>query len=131
MLMANNTVVQQPTRMQNLTEKLTSHAVDFIDLHSASDEPWFFLMAYAHVHTPLFSSPRFVNKSRGGRFGDNAEEMDWSVGQLLQALKRNNVDNNTLVLFTSDNGKSLVSAESHAVKVLSRRKDGIMLAAVD
>ncbi len=70
---------------------------------AAQELPFFFLMSYVHVHTPLFSSPAFTNVSRGGRFGDSAEEMDWSVGQLLGTLARLGLANDTLVLFTSDN----------------------------
>lgn len=73
MLMANTTVVEQPTRMQNLTLELTDHAVRFIATAAAQKVPFFFLMSYVHVHTALFSSPAFTGISRGGEFGDNLE----------------------------------------------------------
>lgn len=93
--------MQQPTHMQNLTLELTDHAIRFINNSVAAGAPFFHLMAYVHVHTALFSSPMFTNVSRGGRFGDNLEELDWSVGQLLQTLTTLGIDRNTLVLFTS------------------------------
>eukprot|EP00037_Helgoeca_nana_P016944 m.159891 g.159891 ORF g.159891 m.159891 type:complete len:541 (-) comp23766_c0_seq1:285-1907(-) len=104
MLMANHTVVQQPTHMQNLTLELTDHAIRFINNSVAAEQPFFLLFAYVHVHTALFSSPMFTNVSRGGRFGDNLEELDWSVGQVLSTLTAHGIADNTLVLFTSDNG---------------------------
>jgi arylsulfatase A len=55
-------------------------------------------------HVPLHVSAKFVGKSRRGLFGDVIEEIDWSVGQVMDALKRNGLDDNTLVIFSSDNG---------------------------
>jgi steryl-sulfatase len=98
-------VVQQPTHMQNLTLELTDHAIRFINNSVAAEQPFFLLFAYVHVHTALFSSPMFTNVSRGGRFGDNLEELDWSVGQVLSTLTAHGIADNTLVLFTS--GRSL------------------------
>eukprot|EP00047_Mylnosiga_fluctuans_P007900 m.5308 g.5308 ORF g.5308 m.5308 type:complete len:524 (+) comp1994_c0_seq1:10-1581(+) len=103
-LMANNTIVEQPTIYSNLTSVLTQHAVDFIDGHAQGEKPFFFYMSFMHVHTPLFTSPAFVNVSQGGRFGDNLEEMDWAVGRILAALDANNIANDTLIFFFSDNG---------------------------
>ncbi|EGD77599.1 steroid sulfatase [Salpingoeca rosetta] len=107
MVMANNTVVSQPTIYSNLTQTLTDHAIHFITEKAALNQPFFFYMAYVHVHTPLFSSPKFKNVSAGGVFGDNVEEMDDSVGQILRALDEAHIANNTLVLLTSDNGPFL------------------------
>lgn len=104
MVMANHTVIEQPTKMQNLTLELTDHAIRFINYSVALQQPFFYLMSYVHVHTPLFASPMFTNVSRGGQFGDNLEELDWSVGQLLGMLDAHGIAENTLVLFTSDNG---------------------------
>lgn len=104
MLMANHTVVEQPTQMQNITSELTRHAVDFITETSNRAQPWFYLMSYIHVHSPIFTSPAFTGVSAGGRFGDTVEELDDSVGQILQALSDAGVADNTFVLFTSDNG---------------------------
>ncbi len=104
MVMANNTVVQQPTRMDNLTGMLIQHSLDFIADSVAQEKPFLSIVSFVHVHTALFSSPRFTNVSSGGRFGDNVEEMDWGVGQVIALLENLAVDNETLVFLTSDNG---------------------------
>jgi len=66
--------------------------------------PFFLYMAYDEVHVPLFSSPKFKNSSRRGKFGDNMREMDDSIGQIIAKIKQLGIDNNTFVFFTSDNG---------------------------
>eukprot|EP00055_Hartaetosiga_balthica_P013031 m.65220 g.65220 ORF g.65220 m.65220 type:complete len:538 (+) comp8146_c0_seq1:178-1791(+) len=104
MVMANNTVVSQPTIYSNLTQALTDHAISFIREKASFGQPFFFLMSYVHVHTPLFTSPKFKNVSRGGQFGDNVEEFDDSVGQILAALEETGEASNTLVMLMSDNG---------------------------
>eukprot|EP00466_Bigelowiella_natans_P018362 jgi/Bigna1/41464/e_gw1.52.25.1 len=102
-LMKNDTVVEQPLRLENFTSTITTHAVDFIRSQN-KDDPWFFLMSYFHVHTPLFSQRKNRGRSRGGRFGDNVEELDDSVGEIMKELRRQGFENNTLIFFTSDNG---------------------------
>jgi len=113
-LTANRTVVQQPLRLENFTSTITAHALDFIDRRAAEariarasgamPQPWFFFMSYFHVHTPLFTSRLNRGRSRGGEFGDNVEEMDDSIGEIMAALKRYEFDHNTLIFLTSDNG---------------------------
>lgn len=61
-------------------------------------------MAFNHVHTPQFASKQFTNSSVRMKFGDALNELDWGVGQIFQALKDQNVDDNTFVFFTADNG---------------------------
>jgi hypothetical protein len=102
-LMANNTVVEQPLRIENFTGTITDHAVTFISRQTAA-HPWFFLMAYFHVHTPLFTSRENRGRSDGGSFGDNIEELDDSVGVVMSAVRQFGFHNNTLVFLTSDNG---------------------------
>ena len=85
-----------------LTTQYTERAVSFID-HSA-ERPFFLYLAHSMVHVPLYVSEKFDGKSGKGLFSDVLMEIDWSVGQVLEALKRNHVDENTLVIFTSDNG---------------------------
>ncbi|TWT36269.1 Arylsulfatase [Posidoniimonas corsicana] len=85
-----------------LTTQYTERAVEFIDQHA--DRPFFLYLPHTMVHVPLFVSDKFHGKSGAGLFGDVAMELDWSVGQVLDALQRNGVDQNTLVVFTSDNG---------------------------
>jgi arylsulfatase A-like enzyme len=85
-----------------LTKEYTRRAVDFIDRHHKV--PFFLYVPHSMVHVPLYVSKEFEGKSGAGMFGDAVMEIDWSVGQIFNALKRNGVDEKTLVIFTSDNG---------------------------
>ncbi|TWT67709.1 Arylsulfatase [Posidoniimonas polymericola] len=85
-----------------LTTQYTEHAVEFIDQHA--DQPFFLYLPHSMVHVPIFVSDKFKGKSGAGLFGDVVMEVDWSVGQVLDALEANGIDDNTLVVFTSDNG---------------------------
>jgi arylsulfatase A-like enzyme len=67
-------------------------------------KPFFLYLAHNMPHAPVFASKAFQGKSKGGRFGDTIEEIDWSVGQVMKAIKEAGIDKNTLVVFTSDNG---------------------------
>ncbi|NXG41672.1 STS sulfatase, partial [Psilopogon haemacephalus] len=101
-LMRDHEVIQQPLSYENLTERLTKEAVQFI--RRSSDEPFLLVLSYLHVHTALYASKKFRGKSKHGLYGDAVEEMDWSVGQVLNALEKYNLSHKTLVYFTSDQG---------------------------
>jgi len=104
-LIDGNAIVNEqmtPNDQKLLTSQYTEHAVSFIDRHA--ERPFFLYLAHSMVHVPLFVSDKFEGKSGKGLFSDVIMEVDWSVGQVLEALKRNKVDQNTLVIFTSDNG---------------------------
>lgn len=88
---------------KQLTTAYTERAVSFINRH-ANKKPFFLYVPHSMVHVPLYVSDKFAGKSGAGLFGDVMLEVDWSVGQILGALKKNNIDDNTLVIFTSDNG---------------------------
>ncbi|HEU4418842.1 MAG TPA: sulfatase [Planctomycetota bacterium] len=92
-----------------LTRRYTERAVDFIERHRG--RPFLLYVPHTMVHVPLFVSPEFAGKSRKGLFGDAVMEIDWSVGQVLDALARCGVDDRTLVLFTGDNGPWLSYGE--------------------
>lgn len=94
-----------------LTTRYTERAVRFIERHK--DRPFFFYLAHSMPHVPLFVSGKFKGKSKQGLYGDVIMEIDWSVGQVLDALRRCGVEDNTLVIFTSDNGPWL-SYGNHA-----------------
>ncbi len=100
----NDTIVGEVTDKEQaqLTTQYTEHAVSFIDRNS--ERPFFLYVPHSMVHVPLFVSDRFQRKSGAGLFGDVVMEVDWSVGQIMDALQRNNLTDNTLVIFTSDNG---------------------------
>ncbi len=113
-LYENNDVVDpsiDADEQAQLTTWYTEHAVDFIDRHKS--QPFFLYVPHSMVHVPIFVSDKFRGKSGAGLFGDVVMEVDWSVGQILDALRRNGLDDNTLVVFTSDNGPWL-SYGNHA-----------------
>jgi arylsulfatase A-like enzyme len=87
---------------RNLTTWYTERAVHFIDRNHA--RPFFLYLAHSMPHVPLFVSDKFEGKTERGRFGDVIAEIDWSVGQVLDALQRHKLDDSTLVIFTADNG---------------------------
>ena len=95
-----------PEDQTQLTTQYTERAVSFID--RSKDKPFFLYLAHNMCHVPLFVSDKFKGKTERGLFGDVIEEIDWSVGEVMSALKRNGVRDNTLVVFTSDNGPWLV-----------------------
>lgn len=87
---------------RQLTTRYTERAVRFIERNK--DRPFLVYLAHSMVHVPLFVSERFAGKSPRGLFGDVVMELDWSVGQIVDCLRRHGLDRNTLVIFTSDNG---------------------------
>ena len=85
-----------------LTTLYTERAVKFINSNRKS--PFFLYLAHSMPHVPIAVSAKFKGKSGAGLFGDVIEEIDWSVGEVMKALDANGLTNNTLVIFTSDNG---------------------------
>jgi arylsulfatase A-like enzyme len=88
--------------VSTLTERYTEEALAFI--RASQGRPFFLYFAHSMPHVPLGVSPRFAGKSANGRYGDVIETIDWSAGQVLDALREAGVERNTLVIFTSDNG---------------------------
>jgi len=101
-LIWNTTVIEEPARLDTLTERYTEQAVSFIA--RSKDRPFFLYMPHTFPHIPLAASPRFLGKSGSGLYGDAVEEVDWSVGEVLRAVRDNGLDQNTLVMFSSDHG---------------------------
>ncbi len=89
-----------------LTTRYTERAVSFIERHRA--QPFFLYVPHNMPHVPLFVSGKFSGRTKRGLFGDVIAEIDWSVGEILAALSRHGLEENTLVMFTSDNGPWLV-----------------------
>ena len=87
---------------RRMVELYTKEAVDFIT--RSKDQPFYLYFAHNAVHTPIWPGAAFAGKSQNGRFGDWVEEVDWSVGQVLDTLRAQGLDKDTLVVFTSDNG---------------------------
>ena len=100
----NETVgyIRTPEDQDTLTTRYTERAVKFIDKHK--DEPFFLYVPHSMPHVPLGVSEKFKGKSKQGKYGDVIMEIDWSVGQIIKALAKNGLENDTLVIFASDNG---------------------------
>jgi arylsulfatase len=101
-LMEDAKVVEEQATLETLTPRYTEKAVQFIE--AGKGKPYFLYMPHTYPHIPLAASPRFRGKSPHGIYGDVIEEIDWSVGQILDAVRRTGAVDNTLVIFTSDNG---------------------------
>jgi arylsulfatase A len=101
-LMQDTKVIEEQATLETLTPRYTQKALEFIDRSKGG--PFFLYMPHTYPHIPLAASPRFRGKSPQGLYGDVIEEIDWSVGEVLGALKRNGLERDTLVMFSSDNG---------------------------
>jgi len=101
-LLRNEEVIEAPAHQQTLTRRYTDEVVKFIRRHK--DEPFFVYLPHTMPHNPVHASDEFRGASDNGRYGDAVEEIDWSTGQILATLKALDLDDRTLVLFTSDNG---------------------------
>ncbi len=106
-LMENEKVVGRVRAEEQfaVTRLYTERSLKFIRQHQ--DEPFFLYLPHTAVHFPLYPSETFRGKSPNGLIGDWAEEVDWSVGQILETLRSLKLDRHTLVIFTSDNGGAL------------------------
>lgn len=101
-LLRDEKVIEAPASQDQLTTRYTEEAVKFITL--SEDKPFFLYLPHTAVHAPLRLGKAFHGKSKNGDYGDWIEEMDASVGRVLDTLRDLHLDKNTLVIFTSDNG---------------------------
>ncbi len=101
-LIEADSVLQLMPDQSTLTRLYTERAVQFIESHA--NTPFFLYVPHTMVHVPLFAGAAFKGTSSSGLYADVVREIDWSVGQILNAIKRTGLDDNTLVIFTSDNG---------------------------
>jgi arylsulfatase A-like enzyme len=95
-------VISAPVAQSGLTQDYTQEALNFI--RSSAEGPFFLYLSHTAVHEPVFASADFQGRSDGGLYGDSVQEIDWSTGEILGALAELGLDDNTLVIFTSDNG---------------------------
>ncbi len=95
-------VIEKKPDQSLLTQRYTREAIEFIKANR--DKPFFLYLPHTMPHVPLSASERFHGKSQRGPYGDAVEEIDWSTGEILKTLRALNLDRNTLVIFTSDNG---------------------------
>jgi len=101
-LMRDEEIIEQTANLETLTPRYTEQAVKFIE--NSADKPFLLYFPHTYPHIPLGASDRFRGKSPLGLYGDVIAELDWSVGQVLEALKRTRVEDKTLIMFSSDNG---------------------------
>ncbi len=101
-LYRQNRMIENPVNQNTLTQRYTAEAIRFIEENQ--EVPFFLYMPHTFPHVPLYVSNEFSGRSDAGLYGDVVETIDWSVGQVLATLERLGLDENTLVVFTSDNG---------------------------
>lgn len=101
-LMEGSEIVEYPCDQATLTKRYFERAMKFVD--KVKDEPFFMYITPAMPHVPLFASEKFKGTSERGLYGDVIEEIDYYIGELLEYLKEKDLDENTMVIFTSDNG---------------------------
>jgi arylsulfatase A-like enzyme len=98
-------IIEHDPDQSQFTRRITERAVRFIGRNKTG--PFFLYVPHIMPHVPIFASERFKGKSDRGLYGDVVEELDWSVGEILAALEKNGLAENTLVIFASDNGPFL------------------------
>ncbi|MDB6055341.1 MAG: atsA 21 [Verrucomicrobiales bacterium] len=118
-LYVNETVSELDPDQSKFTQRITEHAVSFIERNK--DKPFFLYVPHIMPHVPIFASEKFKGKSARGLYGDVVQEIDWSVGEILATLRKNGLDERTLVIFCSDNGPFL-SYGDHAGSAGSLRE---------
>jgi arylsulfatase len=101
-LYENETVLDTLTDQTNLTIEITERSVDFINRNK--ENPFFLYVPHPQPHVPLFVSNKFKGKSNRGLYGDVIMELDWSVGEIIKSVEINGLTENTIIIFTSDNG---------------------------
>jgi len=101
-LMRDDRIVERPADQRTITRRYTEEIV--AKIRSFKEEHFFLYLAHSFPHIPLFRSDEFKDRSKAGIYGDVIEEIDWSVGQILETLKEEGIAEKTLVIFTSDNG---------------------------
>ncbi|MDO9476678.1 MAG: sulfatase [Pseudohongiella sp.] len=104
-------VIEDPVDQSTLTARYTAEAVRFIEANK--DQPFFLYVPHTFPHAPLYVSDQFEGQSDAGLYGDVVEELDWSTGEILATLDRLGLDDNTLVIFTSDNGPWMEGSAGH------------------
>jgi arylsulfatase len=109
-LLRNKDVVELNADMSTLTERYTDEALGFIERNT--EKPFFLYLAHTMPHTLLAVSDKFKGKSDGGFYGDVIEEIDDNVGRILKKLKETGLDENTYVIFASDNGPWWIRGEN-------------------
>ena len=121
-LIRNTEIIERPADQHTITQRYTDEAVQYIKQNT--EKPFFLYLAHNLPHVPLFTSKSFEGTSPRGLYGDVVEEIDHGVGQILQTLKETGLDENTIVVFTSDNGPWLIMNEEGGSAGLLRSGKG-------
>ncbi len=108
-LYENEKIIELDPDQSRFTERLTARSISFIERNR--ERPFFLYVPHIMPHVPIFVSDKFRGTSGRGRYGDVIQELDWSVGEILAALKQHGLDERTLVVFSSDNGPFLSYGE--------------------
>ena len=106
-IMLDEKVIEIKPDQSLLTKRYTDFAIDFINSKN-DDEPFFVYLAHSMPHVPIFASDNFKGTSMGSVYGDVIEEIDHNVGRLVSVLKEKNIYDNTMIIYTSDNGPWLI-----------------------
>jgi arylsulfatase A-like enzyme len=101
-LIENNDIIERPVDQTTITKRFSDKAVEFIK--NNKEDNFFIYLAHNLPHIPLYASDNFLGKSKRGLYGDVIEEIDHGMGLIMEELKKNHLDKNTIVVFTSDNG---------------------------
>ena len=101
-LIRNTKIIERPADQNTITKRYTEEAISFIKKNK--EQPFFVYLAHNLPHIPLFASKEFLGKSKRGLYGDVLEEIDDGVGKIMNVLKAEGLADNTIVVFTSDNG---------------------------
>ena len=107
--MRGNEVESYKVKQQYITKTYTKEAQEFITKNK--DNSFFLYIAHSMPHVPLYASEEFIGTSKRGLYGDVVQELDWSVGQILKSLREHGILENTLIVFSSDNGPWLAMKE--------------------
>ena len=121
-LMRDTAIIEYPTDQNTLTKRYTEEAIAFIKKNK--EKPFFIYLPHTMPHIPLYATPQFEGKSEIGLYGDTIEELDWSTGQILDTLRKLKIDENTLVIYTSDNGPWKLATNSWVKGNMNRRVGG-------
>ena len=108
--MKGNSVDSTIISQEYITKTYTKKAIEFIENNKT--KPFFLYLAHTMPHVPIFASPQFKGKSANGLYGDVIEELDWSVGEIMNKLRDTGLEENTIIVFSSDNGPWLKQANS-------------------
>ena len=103
-LFKDTTIIEQPTDFTTLSSKYSEEARTWVRKQSQANQPFFLFYAFHQTHSPMFAGQKFRNATTRGPFGDMLAEMDWMVGELLEELRDQGVQEETFIFFTSDNG---------------------------